>query len=82
MRFIDSFMVYVAETKIGDANPEENNEARMMMTYISVARRVITFVVIIVGISVILSQFRSLEKSNLTSVSAASADESVNLFTT
>ncbi|MEE3149148.1 MAG: mechanosensitive ion channel domain-containing protein [Bacteroidota bacterium] len=71
MRFIDSFMVYVAETKIGDANPEENNEARMMMTYISVARRVITFVVIIVGISVILSQFRSLEKLGISLIASA-----------
>ncbi|RXG11965.1 small-conductance mechanosensitive channel [Leeuwenhoekiella aestuarii] len=71
MRFIDSFMVYVAETKIGDANPEENNEARMMMTYISVARRVITFVVIIVGASVILSQFRSLEKLGISLIASA-----------
>jgi len=71
MRFIDSFMVYVAETKIGDADPEENNEARMMMTYISVARRVITFIVIIVGIAVILSQFRSLEKLGISLIASA-----------
>ena len=71
MRFIDSFMVYVAETKIGDANPEENNQARMMLTYISVARRVITFIVIIVGISVILSQFRSLEKLGISLIASA-----------
>ncbi len=71
MRFIDSFMVYVAETKIGDADPEENNEARMMMTYISVARRVITFIVIIIGLSVILSQFRSLEKLGISLIASA-----------
>ncbi|MGO4911120.1 mechanosensitive ion channel family protein [Leeuwenhoekiella sp. W20_SRS_FM14] len=71
MRFIDSFMVYVAETKIGDTNPEENNEARMMLTYISVARRVITFIVIIVGFSVILSQFRSLEKLGISLIASA-----------
>ena len=71
MRLIDSFMVYVAETKIGDADPEENSEARMMMTYISVARRVITFIVIIVGISVILSQFRSLEKLGISLIASA-----------
>ncbi|MCC4212620.1 mechanosensitive ion channel family protein [Leeuwenhoekiella parthenopeia] len=71
MRFIDSFMVYVAETKIGDADPEENSEARMMMTYISVARRVITFIVIIVGIAVILSQFRSLEKLGISLIASA-----------
>ncbi len=71
MRFIDSFMVYVAETRIGDADPEENSEARMMMTYISVARRVITFIVIIVGIAVILSQFRSLEKLGISLLASA-----------
>ncbi|MAW95205.1 MULTISPECIES: mechanosensitive ion channel domain-containing protein [unclassified Leeuwenhoekiella] len=71
MRFIDSFMVYFAETRIGDADPEENSEARMMMTYISVARRVITFIVIIVGIAVILSQFRSLEKLGISLIASA-----------
>ena len=71
MRFIDSFMVYVAETKIGDTNLEENNESRMMLTYISVARRVLTFVVIIVGFSVILSQFRSLEKLGISLIASA-----------
>ncbi|MFI8378280.1 mechanosensitive ion channel family protein [Leeuwenhoekiella sp. NPDC079379] len=71
MRFIDSFMVYVAETKIGDTKLEENNESRMMLTYISVARRVITFIVIIVGFSVILSQFRSLEKLGVSLIASA-----------
>ncbi|MEH6408684.1 MAG: mechanosensitive ion channel domain-containing protein, partial [Leeuwenhoekiella sp.] len=71
MRFIDSFMLYVAENKIGDTNPEENSDARMMLTYVSVARRVITFVVIIVGASVILSQFRSLEKFGVSLLASA-----------
>ena len=71
MRFIDSFMVYVADNKIGDANPEENSEARMMLTYISVARRVVTFLVIIVGASIILSQFRSLEKLGISLIASA-----------
>ncbi|MGB3775512.1 MAG: mechanosensitive ion channel domain-containing protein, partial [Leeuwenhoekiella sp.] len=71
MRFIDSFMVYVAENKIGDANPEENSEARMKLTYISVARRIVTFVVIIFAASIILSQFRSLEKLGVSLLASA-----------
>ena len=71
MRFIDSFMLYLAENKIGDTNPEENSEARMMLTYVSVARRVITFLVIIIGGSVILSQFRSLEKLGISLLASA-----------
>ena len=71
MRFIDSFMVYVAENKIGDTNPEENREARMKLTYISVARRVVTFIVIIVAASIILSQFRSLEKLGISLLASA-----------
>ena len=71
MRLIDYLMVYVAENKIGDTNPEENSEARMMLTYISVARRLITFVVIIIGASIILSQFRSLEKLGISLLASA-----------
>ncbi|WP_051907715.1 mechanosensitive ion channel family protein [Flavimarina sp. Hel_I_48] len=71
MRFINSFMVYVAENKIGDVSPEENSEARMKLTYISVARRVVTFIVIIFAASVILSQFRSLEKLGVSLLASA-----------
>lgn len=71
MRLIDAFMIYVAENKIGDADPEENRDARMMMTYISVARRVITFIVIIIGITIIMSQFRSFEKLGISLLASA-----------
>lgn len=71
MRFIDSFMIYVAENRIGDTNPEENSESRQMLTYVSVARRVVTFVVIIIGIAVVISQFRSLEKLGISLLASA-----------
>ncbi|WP_121665747.1 mechanosensitive ion channel family protein [Mesonia aquimarina] len=71
MRLIDYFMMYVAENKIGDTTDEENSEARRMLTYISVARRILTFVVIIIGASVILSQFRSLEKLGISLIASA-----------
>ena len=71
MRMIDYFMLYVAENKIGDTSVEENTEARRMLTYISVARRIVTFLVIIIGASVILSQFRSLEKLGISLLASA-----------
>lgn len=71
MRMIDYFMLYVAENKIGDTSEEENTEARRMLTYISVARRIATFLVIIIGISIVLSQFRSLEKLGISLLASA-----------
>ncbi|QLE02530.1 mechanosensitive ion channel [Galbibacter sp. BG1] len=71
MKFIDAFMVYVAENQIGDVSPEENSEARKSLTYISVARRIITFLVTIVGISIVLSQFRSFEKLGISLLASA-----------
>ncbi|MBW2961436.1 mechanosensitive ion channel family protein [Mesonia aestuariivivens] len=71
MRMIDYFMLYVAENKIGDTSVEENTEARRMLTYVSVARRIITFLVIIIGASVVLSQFRSLEKLGISLLASA-----------
>lgn len=71
MTFIDSFMIYVAENRIGDTNPEENGQARQMLTYVSVARRVVTFIIIIIGFMVIISQFRSLEKLGISLLASA-----------
>lgn len=71
MKFIDSFMIYVAENRIGDTNPEENSSARQMLTYVSVARRVLTFLIIIIGFVVIIGQFRSLEKLGISLLASA-----------
>jgi small-conductance mechanosensitive channel len=71
MKFIDSFMIYVAENRIGDTNPEENRSARQMLTYVSVARRVLTFLIIIVGFVVIIGQFRSLERLGISLLASA-----------
>ncbi len=71
MKFIDAFMIYVAENQIGDVSVEENSEARKSLTYISVARRIITFLVTIIGISIVLSQFRSFEKLGISLLASA-----------
>ncbi|WP_167342032.1 mechanosensitive ion channel family protein [Nonlabens sp. SY33080] len=71
MSFINAVMTYIAEHKIGDSSIEENTQARMMMTYISVARRLLTIIIIFVAISVVLSQFRSLEKLGISLLASA-----------
>jgi len=71
MQFIDYLMINVAERNVGDISDEENKEARKLLTYISVARRLITFLVIIIGGYIILSQFRSLEKLGISLLASA-----------
>ncbi len=71
MRMVDYFISHLAEGRIGDINAEENSEARKLLTYVSVARRILTFVVIIIGVSVVLSQFRSLEKIGISLMASA-----------
>ncbi|MAN58880.1 MAG: mechanosensitive ion channel protein [Flavobacteriaceae bacterium] len=70
-RFVDYLMTYIAENKIGDISEETNEEARKMLTYISVGRRVLTFVIIIVGGYIIISQFRALEKVGISLLASA-----------
>ena len=70
-RFVDYLMTYIAENKIGDVSEEENEEARKMLTYISVARRIVTFLVVVVGGYIIISQFRALEKVGISLLASA-----------
>lgn len=71
MRILDFFMRYVAENKIGDITSEDSQEARQLFTYFSVARRILTFAVLIIGTSIILSQFRSMEKLGVSMLASA-----------
>ncbi|MFD1095682.1 mechanosensitive ion channel family protein [Salegentibacter chungangensis] len=71
MRIIDFLMKYVAENKIANAFSENNDEAKQLFTYISVARRIITFTVVIIGTAIILSQFKSLEKLGISMLASA-----------
>ncbi len=71
MRIIDFFMRYVAENKIGDVTSEDSHEARQLFTYFSVARRILTFTVVIIGTAIILSQFRSMEKLGVSMLASA-----------
>ncbi|OAB78512.1 mechanosensitive ion channel family protein [Cochleicola gelatinilyticus] len=70
-RLVDYLMTYIAENKVGDISEEENEEARKMLTYISVAKRIVTFLIFIIGGYVIISQFRSLEKFGISILASA-----------
>lgn len=71
LRAIDYSMDLVTDRRVGDISKEENAISRRNLTHISVARRVITFVVIIVGIAVVLAQFDSLQRVGLSLMASA-----------
>ncbi|QCW99902.1 mechanosensitive ion channel [Aggregatimonas sangjinii] len=71
MRLINGLMIYIAETSLGDKTLKEDVESRKLLTYISVARRLVTIIVIAVGLSIISSQFESLEKLGISLLASA-----------
>lgn len=71
MRVIDYIIEFFTAKKIGDISSEENAGARRMLTYVSVARRVFIFIVIVVAASIIMSQFPSLEKLGVSLMASA-----------
>ncbi len=71
MRAINYFMDRMVEMEVGDISDEENKASRRYLTYISVARKVITFIVIIVGVSIIISQFQSLQNLGISLLASA-----------
>ncbi|MDX1761810.1 MAG: mechanosensitive ion channel family protein [Christiangramia sp.] len=70
MRVIDYIMDFFAENKVGELH-EQNEDAKKTMTYISVGRRIFIFIIVILGISVIFSQFPSLERLGFSLMASA-----------
>ncbi len=71
MRIAKYLFRYVLKRKVDDELAQENEEIKRHLTYISVARRVITFLIVIVGIGVIFNQFQSLERLGLSLLASA-----------
>lgn len=71
MRLIDYIIGYITRNKIGNSAEERSDESKRLMTYVSVARRVITFLVVVIGASVVLGQFRSLERLGVSLLASA-----------
>lgn len=59
MRILNAFIFFVAENKTDDVHAEENLESRQVLTQLSVARRVVSFIIFLIGTGIILSQFES-----------------------
>ncbi|MFV8226029.1 mechanosensitive ion channel family protein [Christiangramia aquimixticola] len=71
MRVIDYTMDFFTNKKIGDISFEENKQSRKMLTYVSVGRRLFIFVIFIIAVSTIISQFPSLEKVGISLMASA-----------
>ncbi len=71
MRIIDYVMERLTDTQVGDITDEENMESRRTLTSISVARRVITFVVVIVGLGIVIGQFPGLQNLGVSLLASA-----------
>ncbi|GAA4322003.1 hypothetical protein GCM10023115_49870 [Pontixanthobacter gangjinensis] len=71
MRVIDYIMDFFAQHKIGDPGDEQNAEAKKMMTYVSVGRRIFIFLIVLLGAAVIFSQFPSLERLGISLMASA-----------
>ncbi|CAM4349643.1 mechanosensitive ion channel family protein [Gillisia limnaea] len=57
MRFLNAFFSFLVENKPDNIYAEENSETRRILTHISVARRIVSFIIFLIGAGIILSQF-------------------------
>ncbi|PHN03271.1 mechanosensitive ion channel family protein [Flavilitoribacter nigricans] len=71
IRAIDYFMDRFTANQVGDISDEQNAASRRYLTYISIARKVITFIVLVVGIGTVLSQFDSLQRLGVSLMASA-----------
>ena len=71
MRVIDYVMERLTDTQVGDITDEENMDSRRTLTSISVARRVITFVVVVVGLGIVIGQFPGLQNLGVSLLASA-----------
>lgn len=71
MRVIDYAIERITDTQIDDVSDEENLQSRKLLTYISVARWVLTAIVVAVGISVIVGQFPQLRNLGVSLLASA-----------
>jgi len=71
MRFLDAFMEYISKHAVNRTDLEENFKSRNKLTHISVIHRILSFVILAIGVAVIFSQFEA--SANLSTSIFASA---------
>jgi small-conductance mechanosensitive channel len=72
MRIIKFFSDYVGKQFTDDLGSDDEVQARKVLTYISVARRVLIFLALLIGLGFALSQFRGFETFGLSLLASAS----------
>ncbi|WP_235296318.1 mechanosensitive ion channel family protein [Portibacter marinus] len=70
---VDYVFNLISEYRIDDISDEENQSSRELLTYISVGRKVLTFVLIIVGMGMVLTQFDALQTIGFSMLASAGA---------
>lgn len=71
MRIIDYVIERISDTQIDDVSDEENLQSRRLLTYITVGRWVITFIVIAIGVGVVIAQFPQLRNLGFSLLASA-----------
>ena len=55
----------------GDLSEDPSDHAKRTLTYISVARRIVTFLIMVIAIGVVFTQFKGLENLGISLVASA-----------
>jgi small-conductance mechanosensitive channel len=71
VRIVKFFSDYVGKQFTDDLGSDDQAQARKVLTYISVARRVLIFVALLVGVGFALSQFRGFEAFGMSLLASA-----------
>jgi small-conductance mechanosensitive channel len=71
VRIVTFFSDYVGKQFTDDLGSDDQAQARKALTYISVARRVLIFIALLVGVGFALSQFRGFETFGLSLLASA-----------
>jgi len=71
MRTTHYLFRFVLTRRADDDLAHENADVKRHLTYISVARRVISFIIVLVAIGIIFSQFKSLERFGISILASA-----------
>jgi len=71
MRFADAFLSFIAKNSTDDIYTEKSLKERRILTHLSVGRRIVTSIVVLIGASIILSQFEAFKNIGISLFASA-----------
>ncbi len=71
MRFADAFLSFIAKNSTEDIYTEKSLKERRILTHLSVGRRIVTSIVVLIGASIILSQFEAFKNLGISLFASA-----------